>query len=125
MNRRSNNDGAGKPWSREATHRHTGWTPDQGRAAELPYGGLPRKDRDTDSNADAFLQPECPDIVIILEEGKLPHPRCSRCDMLVPWRALKGRHHATAMCKKGAERKRRRMAEAELRDSTERAFEAY
>ena len=45
--------------------------------------------------------------------------------MLVPWRALNGRHHATAQCKKGAKQKRRRMAEAELRDSTERAFEAY
>ena len=65
------------------------------------------------------------DIVNILEEGNLPHPRCSRCDMLVPWRALNGRHHATTMCRKGAERKRRRMAEAELKDSTERAFEAY
>ena len=62
------------------------------------------------------------DVVIILEEGNLPHPRCSRCDILVPWRALNGRHHATPMCKKGVERKRRRMAEAELRDSTERAF---
>ena len=41
------------------------------------------------------------DIVIILEEGNLPHPRCSRCDMLVPWRALNGRHHATALCMKG------------------------
>ena len=65
------------------------------------------------------------DIVIILEEGNLPHPRCSQCDMLVPWQALNGRHHATAMCRKGVERKRRRMAEAELRDSTERAFETY
>ena len=65
------------------------------------------------------------DIVIILEEGNLPHPRCSRCNMLVPWKALNSRHHATAMFKKGAERKRRRMAEAELRYSTERAFEAY
>ena len=65
------------------------------------------------------------DIVIILEEGKIPHPRRPRCDMLVPWRALNGRHHATAQCKKCAEQKRRRMAEAELRDSTERAFEAY
>ena len=45
--------------------------------------------------------------------------------MLVPWRALKGTHHATALCNKGAERKRRRIAEAELRDITERAFEAY
>ena len=45
--------------------------------------------------------------------------------MLATWRDLNGRHHATVMCKKGAERKRRRMAEAELRESTERYFEAY
>ena len=64
-------------------------------------------------------------IVIILDEGNLPHPRYSRCDMLVPWRELTGRHHTTAMCKKGVERKRRRMVESELRDSRERAFEAY
>ena len=63
--------------------------------------------------------------MIILEEGNLPHPRCSRWDMLVPWRTLNGRHHATVMCKKVSEKKRRRMAEAELKDRTERAFEAY
>ena len=63
--------------------------------------------------------------MIILEEGNLPHPRCSRCDMLVPCRELNVRHHTTTLCKKGAERKRRRMAEAELRKITERAFEAY
>ena len=72
-----------------------------------------------------FFNRHVRDIVIILEEGKPPHPRCPRCDMLVTWRTLNGRHHATAQCKKGAERKRRRIAEAELRDSTERAFEAY
>ena len=72
-----------------------------------------------------FFNGHVRDIVIILEEGNLPHPRCSRCNMLVPWRDLNGRHHATALCKKGAERKRRRMAEAELRDSTEWSFEAY
>ena len=65
------------------------------------------------------------DIVIILEERNLPHPRCSQCNMLVLWRALNGRHHVTAMCRKWAERNRRWMAEADLRDSTERAFEAY
>ena len=63
--------------------------------------------------------------MIILEDGNPPHPRCSRCDMLVLWRALNGKHHDTVMCRKGAERKRRRMAETELRESTERAFEAY
>ena len=65
------------------------------------------------------------DIVIILEEENLPHPRFSQCDMLVPWRALNRRHHATALFRKGAERKRRQIAEEDLKDSTERAFEAY
>ena len=65
------------------------------------------------------------DTVIILEEGNLSHPRCSQCDMLVPWRALNGKHHETAMCRSGAERERRRMAETKLRESTEMAFEAY
>ena len=72
-----------------------------------------------------FFNRHIQDIVIILEEGNLPHPRCPRCDMLVSWRELNGRHHATVQCAKGAKRKRRWMAEAELRDSTERAFEAY
>ena len=45
--------------------------------------------------------------------------------MLDLWRALNGKHHDTAMCRSGAERKRRKMAETELRESTEMAFEAY
>ena len=65
------------------------------------------------------------DVVIILEEGNLPNPRCSRCDMLVPWRSLNGRHKITAMCRSGAERKRRRLAETEIQENTEMAFEVY
>ena len=45
--------------------------------------------------------------------------------MLVTWRALNGHHKDTAMCRSGAERKRRRLAEAEIREITERDFEAY
>ena len=45
--------------------------------------------------------------------------------MLVPWRALNGKHHDTAMCRSGAERKRQRMSETELQKSTEMAFESY
>ena len=45
--------------------------------------------------------------------------------MFVPWRALNGRHKSTMMCKSGVERKRRRLAEAEIRESTEMAFEVY
>ena len=36
------------------------------------------------------------DTVVILEEGNLPHPRCPRCDMQVPRKALNGRHLGTA-----------------------------
>ena len=65
------------------------------------------------------------DTIIILEEGNLPHPRCENCDMFVPWRDLNGRHKSTMMCKSGAERKSWRLAEAEIRESTEMAFEVY
>ena len=36
-----------------------------------------------------------------------------------------GRHLGTAQCKKGAERKRRQLAETERREKSERAFHAY
>ena len=45
--------------------------------------------------------------------------------MLVLWRALNGCHKNTEMCRSGAEQKRRRLAEAEVRDSAEMAFEVY
>ena len=65
------------------------------------------------------------DTIIILDEGNLPHPRYENCDMFVPWRDLNDRHKSTMMCKRGAERKRRRLAEAEIRESTEMTFEVY
>ena len=71
-----------------------------------------------------FLHRHVRDTVVVLEEGNLPHPRCPRCDMLFPWRALNRSHLATAQCARGAERKRRRLAEEELRKSSERAFQA-
>ena len=45
--------------------------------------------------------------------------------MFVPWRALNGRHKSTEMCRSEAVSKRRRLAEAEVRDSTEMDFEVY
>ena len=64
-------------------------------------------------------------IVIIMEEVNLPYPRCPRCDMFVPCRALNGRHKNTEMCRSGADKKRRRLVEAEVRDSVEMALEVY
>ena len=63
--------------------------------------------------------------MIILEEGNLPHPRCPQYDMLVLWWYLNGRHNSTAMFRSGAERKRRRLAETEVREIMGMAFEVY
>ena len=38
---------------------------------------------------------------------------------------MNGRHLDTAQCDRGAERKRRWLAEEELRESLDRAFQAY
>ena len=48
---------------------------DQGRAEEFPCGGLTRKGWDTDSDADAFMQPECPGHRGHLGGGKPPTPK--------------------------------------------------
>ena len=65
------------------------------------------------------------DTVEILEEGNILHPQFTRCDMLVTRRALNVSHPATAQCAREADCKRRRLAQEELREISERAFEAY
>ena len=72
-----------------------------------------------------ILHPHIHDTVVILEEGNLPLPRCPRCDLQVSRKALNGRHLGTIKCRTGTERKRRRLAEAEMRENSERAFHAY
>ena len=72
-----------------------------------------------------FLHLHVLDTVVFLEVGNLPHPRCTWYDMLVSWRALNGRHPATSQCARGAERRRRRLAETEMSQISERAFKAY
>ena len=72
-----------------------------------------------------FIHRHVLDTVFILEEVNLSHPRCHQCNMLSPWFTLNGRHPTTAQCASGEEQKRRYLAEAELRESTERAFWAY
>ena len=99
--------------------------PGEGRPAELPGGGIPGTSCNEDGNAGALTAPECLDTVVILEEGNLSHSHCTRCNILFPRRALNARHPATSQCDRGAEQKRRRLAEAETREISERAFEAY
>ena len=97
----------------------------QGSPAELPVGGMHGPSGNEDGNSGSFLNRHVLDTMVILEEGNLPHPRCTQCNILVPRRTLNSRYPSTAKCARGAERKMRRLAEAELRESSERAFEAY
>ena len=77
--------------------------PTKGGPQSCPVEGCPGQAGTRTAMQMHFCNRHVWDVVIILEEGNIPHPRCSRCDMLVPWRALNYRHHATVMCKKGAE----------------------
>ena len=51
------------------------------------------------------------DTIVILEEGNLPQPRFSDCDMFVPWKTLNFRHSTTTLCVWGAEQNCNRLAE--------------
>ena len=87
----------------------------KGGAKDCPVEGCPGRAGTRTAMRVHFCRRHVRDTVIILEEGNLPHPRCENCDMLVPWRSLNGRHKDIAMCRSGAERKRRRDTEAEIR----------
>ena len=65
------------------------------------------------------------DTLVVLEELNHPLLRCPRCDVFVPWRELHGKHQATAMCAKRAERKSNRLREEEAQASIVVAFRAY
>ena len=71
--------------------------PTKGGTRECPVEGCPGRSGTRTAMRVHFWRRHVRDIVIILEEGNLPHPRCSRCDMMVPWRSLNGRHKSTAM----------------------------
>ena len=43
-----------------------------------------------------FVHRNVLDTVAMMEEGNFPHPRCARCEMQVPLRALNGQHPGTA-----------------------------
>ena len=72
-----------------------------------------------------FVHRHVHNIVLMLEEGNLPVPRCPRCDLQVSRKALDRRHLGTSQCRTGTERKRRRLLEAEMRENSEQAFHAY
>ena len=107
------------PWSYRMSF------PAKGGPQKCPVSGCPGRVVTRTSMQVHFVHRHVLDTVVIPEEGNSPHPRCARCDIQVPQRALNGLHPGTSQCHKGAEQKRRRLAEADTRENTEQAFEAY
>ena len=62
---------------------------------------------------------------MIREEGNLPYPSCPQCGMFVSHKSLNGRHTKTVFCRRGEERKRRRLVEEEARAGYETVITAY
>ena len=85
----------------------------KGGLRKYPVAGCPGRVATRTSMRVHFVHRHVLYTVVILEEGNSPHPRCARCDVLVPQQALNRRHPGTAQCKNGAERKRQRLEEAE------------
>ena len=56
-----------------------------------------------------FLHRHLRGTLVILDEGKLPHPWFPYSDILVPWVALNGQHTTTTKPARGVEQKWRRM----------------
>ena len=74
--------------------------PAMGGPQSCPVEGCPGRVAMRKAMQVHFLHRHVLDTVIILEEGKLPHPRCSLCDMIFLQKALNGRHLDIAKCER-------------------------
>ena len=113
-------------WKNSATGKETCMYrmvfPEKGGPRSCLVKGCPGRAATRTAMRVHFMHWNVLDTVVILEEVNTPHPRCPRCNILVPWLTLNISHPATAQCVRGAEWKMRRLAEEELRESTERVF---
>ena len=97
----------------------------KGGRRQCPVEGCPGMSATRAAMPVHFVHRHVHDTVVILEEGNLPLPRCPRCDLQVSRKALNERYLETNQCKKGAERNQRRLAAAEVKNTSEKAFHAY
>ena len=72
-----------------------------------------------------FMHNHMWDTVIIVEEGNPLHPWYNQCDILLLWAGLSRNQPNTAQCKKGVDRKRRRLSAEEVQSSPEQTFQEY
>jgi hypothetical protein len=91
---------------------------------DCPIEGCPGRATSRANLRVHFMHRHARDTLVILEEGSFPNPRCEYCDMFVPRPAIHTTHPRTAMCRKGADRKRQRLAKEDARRATEHVLMA-
>ena len=72
-----------------------------------------------------FIHRHVQDMIVILKEGKIPHPCCNRCNILVPWGALNRSYPTMALYRRGKDWKRQDLDEKEVRLGEDMVFNAY
>ena len=65
------------------------------------------------------------DSICIRQEGSAPLPRCTRCDMHLPYTALNRRHFASGACRRGQLAKQRRLADTTNRTARTLAIKIH
>ena len=99
--------------------------PGEGRTAKLPSGRMTGKSGYKDSNAGELRATACHRHSDNFGGTKIPPPTVRPMRHAGPQAGLEGKNPATTECARRVEWKRRRLAEVETRENSERAFEAY
>ena len=109
------------PISKTSSTQITCWThiffhnipcllPKNGLVTCVPSERVTGKFNNPDKHPDTILNQHVWYNMMILYEGRFPHPWCSPYDMFVPWAALNGWHPGTYLWDRGAEQKRLQIA---------------
>ena len=93
--------------------------------SDMHRGGVPGESGDKDSNAGALSALACPRHRGDSGGRKISPPKVRPVRHASNPEGAERAAPGTAQCLKGAERKRRRLAEAETQENLERVFEAY
>ena len=101
------------------------YSPWSAREVAFPIVDFPVRASNRTSLGDHCFHRNMREKIVVLEEGNLPLPKCSCCDMFVTWEDLNGRHQAMSMCAKEVEQKYMCQVYEEADAGAEAAFQTY
>ena len=91
---------------------------------DCPVKGFPGRVTNRPNPWINFMRGHVEYTIFILNEGTILHPPCNQYDMFILCEALAAGHLGTAICLKGAEWKRRRLAAAAAQEAAGTEFRA-